>query len=104
MKLPRTIRIQGVRWRIKTVKNLTDESGFPLAGCCCFQTKTITVLVATKKEMFLSLVHEAVHAISMQSGIHTLVTFSPDQEEIMAEQIANFALDHFGFLLRDSKK
>lgn len=102
--IPSSISVQGCDWPIKVVENLQDDHGRPCYGLCDFQNKTILISSNKKKIMISTLIHECLHAICEQSGLHQTYNWNYDFEEIMAEQLTNFLMsDSVNFSFKKEK-
>jgi Zn-dependent peptidase ImmA (M78 family) len=89
--LPSTLNIQGVKWLVKSVKDLADDHGRECHGLCSPADKTIFIRANDSESVQAeSLIHESFHAICAQSGLWQTNTWNMDFEEILAEQLANF--------------
>jgi hypothetical protein len=70
-KVPRTIRVNGMKWQVRVGSNLHLD-GEKVMGACDFNNRMIMIEKdATDLEIRQTFLHEYMHALTHASGIHS---------------------------------
>lgn len=86
-KLPKSTRVNGVKWRVLPRRQVTLE-GEACEGVCHFDQKVIEVSIGSENELHIldTFYHEVLHAICHDSGIE----LTDDQEHAIIVNAARW--------------
>ena len=98
MKVPRKFNVLGKEYKIKKIKNLTDDDGSLLYGRCHRLEPLIEYDSGqTKEELQNTLIHELIHAVCHESGLSLMM--GNRIEELVCINLSN-ALMKNGYRLK----
>ena len=105
MKLPKSMKInvKGKKWTLK-FKDIVMIDGIPVAGSCCYRTRTIEIMIEQSKyELADTVIHEFMHAAAYENGIMGQ-SISMDQEHFIIYPCSDTIVENAAFLAKILKR
>jgi Zn-dependent peptidase ImmA (M78 family) len=97
MKIPKTLKIGGMKWKVIEDKGLRNSDK---SGLAVFADQTIRIDTDSSEQMkWQTLIHEIIHVLFWQGGIDIKIGNEQTEEEIvenLAHDLHQVLVDNFG--------